>query len=75
MPIQGKFYTSRDLQEILGVSRQRVYNLAKDNDWLALSPGLYCAEEVEDYLLYRDIDPMGFIIRTYYEPEGNEHVN
>jgi hypothetical protein len=53
MPIEGKFYTSKELQEILNVSRQRISNLAKDNDWVVLVPGLYRAEDVENYLAKR----------------------
>lgn len=72
MPIQGKFYTSKELQALLGVSRQRIRNLASEDgqDFLALNPGLYCAEDVEDYLMARGIDPLKLPVRTYDHPDG-----
>lgn len=70
MPLQGKFYTSAELQKILNVSKQRVSNIASDRNWTTLVPGLYCAEDVEAYLHLRNIDPQRLSVRTYYEPEG-----
>jgi hypothetical protein len=67
MPIEGKFYTSSELQKLLRVSKQRISNLSKLQNWTTLVPGLYCAEDVEDYLIIRDIDSYGLFTRTYSE--------
>jgi hypothetical protein len=69
MPIEGKFYTSKELQSLLDVSKQRISNLAKRQSWTVLVPGLYCAEGVEDYLMWRGIDPASLPIRTQYSEE------
>ncbi len=70
MPIEGKFYTSQELQEILGVKKQRISNIANLQSWTALQPGLYCAENVEAYLVGRNIDPKYLPIRTHSHPDG-----
>lgn len=58
MPIQGRFYSSEELQKLLGVSRQRVSNLAKAQNWNGPQKGLYYAQSVEWYLMGRGIDPL-----------------
>ncbi len=72
MPISGKFYSSNELQKILSVSKGRIGHIASANDWLVLVPGsaLYCAEQVEDYLLLRGIDPDELPIRDYDYSDG-----
>ncbi len=74
MPIQGKFYSSNELQvpEVLGVTKARINQVAIENDWITLVPGsaLYCAEQVEDYLLGRGIDPSNLPILDYDYPDG-----
>lgn len=52
--ISGRFYTSQELQTILGVSRQRVHNLAREQGWAAHKAGiLYHADDVTEYLRAR----------------------
>lgn len=70
MPIEGRFYTSQELQEILKVKKQRISNIANLQSWTALQPGLYCAESVEAYLKGRNIDPKYLPIRTRDHPDG-----
>lgn len=48
MPITGKFWTSEELQKLLGVSKQRIYNLAQEYDWQSPAPGLYLGGVAED---------------------------
>lgn len=71
MPIEGRLYTSAELQNILGVSKQRITNLSNEQDWLSPAPGLYYAEQVETYLMdYRKIDPITLPIRSWDFPDG-----
>lgn len=70
MPISGKFYISQELQQILEVTKGRVSNLEREQGWTPLKPGLYCAEDVEPYLLSRGIDPARLPVRDYDHPEG-----
>lgn len=70
MPIRGTLYTSQELQQILRVTRSRISNLGREQSWLDLTPGLYCSEDVEDYLLGRGIDPAQLPVRDYDHPEG-----
>jgi hypothetical protein len=72
MPIEGKFYSSKELQKILNVGKQRISHIAKDNGWLILVSGsaLYCAEQVEDFLMGRGIDPDTLSVRDYEHPDG-----
>lgn len=58
MPIRGTFYNSEELQKLLGVSRQRISNLAKAQNWEGPQKGLYYAQSVEPYLMGRNIDPI-----------------
>lgn len=53
MPISGDFYTRKELQEILGVSRQRIGNLAMEHKWYSPLSGLYHAGDVDAYLAAR----------------------
>lgn len=48
MPITGTFYTSEEIQQLLGVSRQRVSDLARTYQWEKPYPGLYLAGPAED---------------------------
>ena len=43
MPISGRFYTTKELQEMLGISRQGVNNLARRHGWDSPHPGLYAS--------------------------------
>lgn len=72
MPIQGKFYTAEELQTLLGVSKQRVSNLADEQGWndSAPRPGLYYAQSVEPYLMRRDCDPIRLPVISWDWPEG-----
>jgi hypothetical protein len=72
MPLEGRFYTSQDLQEILGVSKQRVANIAAYYEWVqpVLNVGIYFAEEVESYLVGRNIDPATLPIVDFEYPDG-----
>lgn len=70
MPIEGKFYTAQELRDILKVKKQRISNIANLQGWIALQPGLYCAESVEAYLLGKNISPIHLSIRTHDHPEG-----
>lgn len=70
MPIEGRFYSNKELQEILGLSKQRISDIARQQSWLAIQPGLYCSEDVEDYLEYRDVDLDTLPIRSYQFPDG-----
>ena len=64
MPIQGKFYSSKELQEILGVTRQRVHKISQYYEWQRLTYGLYWAEDVEPYLIRRGINPLLLSLKT-----------
>lgn len=68
--IKGRFYTSLELQDLLKVSKQRISSLGRQKNWIALSRGLYCAEDVEPYLLSRNIDPQHLPIYTHSHPDG-----
>lgn len=48
MPIHGTFWTSEELQKLLGVSKQRIYNLAQEYGWASPGPGLYRGGAAED---------------------------
>lgn len=65
MPIQGRFYPSVELQEILNVSKQQIYNLATHWKWQGPIPGLYYAGDVEPYLIKRGIDPKTLPVNTH----------
>ena len=71
MPIEGKFYTPAELQTLLGVTKQRISNIAATHNWWAVIPGLYAAEDVEQYLAhYRNISPDGLAVLFYHNPDG-----
>lgn len=53
MPISGRFYTSQELITLLGVSKQRISNLAKKQGFVEAHPGLYYAQDVDEYLWAR----------------------
>lgn len=54
MPIKGTFYTSGELQKILGVTKQRVSDLARLQEWQTHNVGvLYHADDVASYLWAR----------------------
>ncbi len=53
MPISGTFWTAKELAEMLNISKQRVFNLAKRYNWGSPSPGIYYSELVEHYLSAR----------------------
>ena len=42
---EKRYYTGKELQEILGVSRPTIYNLLKKNEfrWIQLDGGAVCA--------------------------------
>ena len=48
MPIEGKFWTSQELQNLLGVSKQRIAGIARDHGWHSPRPGLYAGGVWED---------------------------
>ncbi len=73
MPILGKFYTSEELQKLLGVTKQRISNLAKN--WESPHPGLYYAQSVEPYLMGRNIDPIRLPARSWEAPEGESDLD
>lgn len=56
MAIRGKFYTSKELQKLLGVSKQRISNLSNEQNWESPHPGIYYAQSVESYLMGRGVD-------------------
>lgn len=70
MPIKGKFYSTQELEQILGISRQGVWNIAARHGWISLVAGIYCAEQVEPYLEGRNIYPETLPIRDFDYPEG-----
>ncbi len=70
MPIEGKFCESDELQEILGVSKQAIRNIAYRQGWGALKRGLFCAESVEPYLFGKGICPETLPVRTYDHSDG-----
>lgn len=53
MTITGTFYTSKEIQNILSCSKQRVSNLAKEQEWQSPYPGLYNTQDVTEYFLSR----------------------
>ena len=54
MPIQGKFYTSRELQKLLGnVTPAAISRLRAEHGWTSPHRGLYDSEPVERYLYAR----------------------
>ena len=48
MPIEGRFYTSAELQKLLGVKKQRISNLAREQNWYSPIPGLYASGPADD---------------------------
>ena len=70
MPIEGRLYSAQELQEILGVSKQRVSNLASQQGWQGPVSGLYWADAVEWYLMGRGIDPISLPVYSSDFPEG-----
>lgn len=70
MPIIGKFYTSEELQKLLGVTKQRISNLAGAQSWASPHPGIYYAQSVEPYLMGRGIDPITLPAISWEWPEG-----
>jgi hypothetical protein len=75
MPIIGKFYSSEELQKLLGVSKQRIYNLARAQNWQGPQKGLYYAQSVEWYLMSRGIDPHRLPEINWDFPEGETIAN
>lgn len=53
MPISGRFYTSQELIKLLGVTKQRISNLAKEQGFIEAAPGLWYDTEVDEYLTNR----------------------
>lgn len=53
MPISGTFYTQKEIQKLLNVSKQRVSDLARKHGWGSPLPGLYRADDVAEYLWSR----------------------
>lgn len=70
MPIRGTFYTSEELQNLLGVTKQRISNLANAQFWASPHPGIYYAQSVEPYLMGRNIDPMRLPVVSWEAPKG-----
>ncbi len=70
MPIEGKFYQHQELQELLDVSKQRISNLAVQQNWDGPQPGLFWADDVEPYLHSRGIDPAKLPVKSYDFPDG-----
>lgn len=48
MQISGIFWTSEELQKLLGVSKQQIVNLASRYHWESPAPGLYRGGVAED---------------------------
>lgn len=54
MPFKGRFYTTQELQKLLGgVTRQNIRQLAQRKKWGSPTPGVFYAEDVEGYLPLR----------------------
>lgn len=53
MPISGRFWTTQELQALLGVSKQGVHKLAQTHNWASPYRGLYHAADVDEYLWAR----------------------
>jgi hypothetical protein len=70
MPISGRFYTSEELQTLLGVTKQRISNLSREQNWAEVRPGLYYSQSVEPYLMGRAIDPIKLSVISWDYPEG-----
>lgn len=72
VPIEGKFYSTRELQELRGVGRAAISRLAKRQGWTAIisRSGVWCAEDVEPYLMSEGIDTDALPIRDYDYPDG-----
>lgn len=70
MPISGRFYPSEELQKLLGVTKQRISNLANEQNWAEARPGLYYAQSIEPYLMGRGIDPITLSVVSWEWPEG-----
>lgn len=73
MPFQGRFYTSEELQKLLGVTKQRISNLSNEQNWESPHPGIYYAQSVEPYLMGRNIDPIRLLVVSWEVPE-DEHL-
>jgi len=70
MPFQGLFYTSKEIQKLLGVTKQRISNLSSEQNWESPHSGIYYAQSVEPYLMGRKIDPIKLAVRSWETPEG-----
>lgn len=53
MPITGRFWSTQEIQHLLGVSRQGVHKLAQLHNWASPHPGLFIAADVDEYLFAR----------------------
>lgn len=73
--IQGKLYTSQELQKYLDVSKQRISNIAARQGWKSPHPGLYWAQDVEPYLMGRNIDPIRLPVVSWEAPEGESDID
>ncbi len=70
MPFQGRFYTSEELQKLLGVTKQRISNLSATQNWESPHPGIYYAQSVESYLMGRNIDPIRLLVQSWEALDG-----
>ena len=75
MPIQGKFYTTKELQTLWkqingrGCTRQYIQQEAAYRGWPPILPGLYCAEPIErDFLALHGIDLTKLEVKSYKNP-------
>lgn len=53
MPFTGTYWSTKELQDLLGVSRQRIHDLKYYWDWKSPAPGIYEDEDVQKYLRLR----------------------
>lgn len=52
--ISGRFYTSEELQKLLGVSGSRISDMARQHKWDSFTAGiLYHTADVDEYLITR----------------------
>jgi len=66
MPFKGKFYSSKELQVILDVTRARISQIARYFHWRNTGRrGVYFAQDVEPFLRRRGIDVDALPILEY----------
>lgn len=65
MPIRGKFYSAKEVGELIHVNRQRVAAIAVKQGWSGPGRGYFFAECVEPFLFGRGIDPATLPVVEY----------